>query len=186
MVKGTQTLRGAFQSVFLDIGQMALKTFLDMGEQWARTQLTQMILGKTSATANIASNAASAGSGAYAATAAIPYVGPALAPAAAATAYSGALAYEAVAERGYDIPAGVNPVTQLHAREMVLPANIADPLRQSLSGGGQNAGDVHLHLHTPDAEGARRFLLNNHAALGEAMRRAARNFTPASGLGGAR
>lgn len=30
---------------------------------------------------------------------------------------------------GYDIPAGVNPLVQAHAKEMILPANIADTIR---------------------------------------------------------
>jgi hypothetical protein len=56
---------------------------------------------------------------------------------------------------GFDIPAGVNPLTQLHAREMVLPARLANPMREMLakySGGGGGAwsgtvtfGDTHIH-----------------------------------------
>jgi len=45
----------------------------------------------------------------------------------------------ASAAGGYDIPAGTNPVTQLHEREMVLPADIANRFRgsnsESASGG---------------------------------------------------
>jgi tape measure domain-containing protein len=36
---------------------------------------------------------------------------------------------EASAEGGYDIPAGVNPVVQTHQREMILPAEHADTIR---------------------------------------------------------
>jgi hypothetical protein len=56
--------------------------------------------------------------------ASIPYVGPALGAAAAGQAEAACQAYS-VAEQGYDVPMGVNPITQLHAREMVLPANLA-------------------------------------------------------------
>ncbi len=38
---------------------------------------------------------------------------------------------------GWDIPAGVNPITQLHQREMVLTADIADRVRAMASGGSQ-------------------------------------------------
>ena len=43
---------------------------------------------------------------------------------------------------GYDIPAGVNPLTQLHQKEMVLPAEHAETIR-SLSGSGMrgNGGE---------------------------------------------
>lgn len=43
---------------------------------------------------------------------------------------------EASAENGYDIPAGANPVTQLHEREMVLPRAQADVIRGLAAGGG--------------------------------------------------
>lgn len=36
---------------------------------------------------------------------------------------------------GYDIPAGTNPVTQLHEKEMVLPAKYADSIRNMTEGG---------------------------------------------------
>lgn len=43
------------------------------------------------------------------------------------------------AAAGYDIPAGVNPLTQLHQKEMVLPAEHAETIR-SLSGSGLRGG----------------------------------------------
>jgi hypothetical protein len=57
---------------------------------------------------------------------------------------------------GFDIPAGVNPLTQLHAQEMVLPARLANPMRDMLAsfevGGAPAAsghtfsfGDTHIH-----------------------------------------
>jgi hypothetical protein len=65
----------------------------------------------------------------------------------------------ASASGGFDIPAGVNPLTQLHEKEMVLPAHIAEPLRQNLAGGGGMGGDqVHVHVHTFDAHTFREYL----------------------------
>lgn len=43
---------------------------------------------------------------------------------------------EASAEGGYDIPAGKNPMTQLHEREMVLPRAQADVIRGLATNGG--------------------------------------------------
>jgi hypothetical protein len=34
---------------------------------------------------------------------------------------------------GYDIPSGLNPVVQAHAEEMILPASIANPLREMVN-----------------------------------------------------
>lgn len=84
-------------------------------------------------------NGIQAGTGALAAMSAIPIVGPALGIAAMAAmiaAATGALGGLKSAAGGYDIPAGINPLTQLHAEEMVLPASIANPLRQLVEGGG--------------------------------------------------
>lgn len=49
----------------------------------------------------------------------------------------------ASAEGGYDIPAGTNPVTQLHEKEMVLPKAQADVIRGLASRGGGFGGDIH-------------------------------------------
>lgn len=87
--------------------------------------------------------AATAAAGAYAALAAIPLIGPILAPVAAGVALAGVLALGgkiASAEGGYDIPSNVNPLTQLHKREMVLPAPLADAVRGMASGRGPAAG----------------------------------------------
>jgi hypothetical protein len=102
-------------------------------ENWIQQQLTALILGRAHSMAagasEIGTNAAVAASGAYAATAAIPYVGPELAPAAAATAYAGAISWiGAVSAEGgdYNVREGLY---HLHENEMVLPAWAASPLR---------------------------------------------------------
>lgn len=46
----------------------------------------------------------------------------------------------ASAEGGYDIPAGTNPVTQLHEKEMVLPKAQADVIRGLAANGGKGSG----------------------------------------------
>jgi len=56
-------------------------------------------------------------------------------------AFAHALSFQSLitasAANGYDIPAGVNPVTQLHEQEMVLPKNLSNKIRNmSDSGGG--------------------------------------------------
>ena len=86
--------------------------------------------------------AAVASAGAFAATAPIPYVGPELAPAAAASAYTTVSAMTSLlsAEGGADIPAGINPLLQAHAKEMVLPAPIADTVRGAMSAYGSSGG----------------------------------------------
>lgn len=79
---------------------------------------------------------------------------------------------------GWDIPAGLNPLTQLHEREMVLPASIAEPLRSAVAGGGLG-GDTHIHIHAIDARGASDWINRNGDKFAAAVRRQARLFNPA-------
>jgi len=86
----------------------------------------------------IGAKAANAAAGAYAAIAAIPVVGPFLAPAMAAAAFAGVIALgKSVfsAEGGWDKVPYDGAMTELHKNEMVLPAKFANPLRKSLAGG---------------------------------------------------
>lgn len=86
--------------------------------------------------AEINSDAMKAAAGAYASVSEIPVVGPFLAPAAGAAAYAAVMGYEVLsAEGGMTIPANVNPLTQLHEKEMVLPAYIAQPLMDLVMNG---------------------------------------------------
>lgn len=127
------------------------------------------------ATMKATTNAAvKAASGAYAAMAGIPIIGPELGAAAAGATFIAVEAMGAMASAsgGYDIPSGVNPVTQLHAQEMVLPATLANPLRSMLAangnshGGSTSTGDgasgggdnYHITVHAFDAPGVERMM----------------------------
>ena len=147
------------------------------------SQDTAITAGKTAEAAagstTVFGDANKAASGAYSAVAGIPIVGPILAPAAAVAAFTAVMAYDVFsAEGGFDIPAGLNPVTQLHEREMVLPASIAEPLRSGLAGGGNRAGGD-IHIHAVDAASFQRLLSNNKGAVAKALRGAHRAFDPA-------
>jgi hypothetical protein len=107
----------------------------------------------------IVHQAAVAAAGAYAAIARIPYVGPVLAPAAAAAALYGVYALgKSVlsAEGGLGEVSEDGTLISAHAREMVLPASLAVPLRQMLLSGGAannnappaaNDGGTAFHYH---------------------------------------
>lgn len=89
-----------------------------------------------------------------------------------------AFAPAASAAGGYDIPAGMNPITQLHAREMVLPAKQADVIRGLADGEGlvQRDPEIHVHITAHDTQGVRDLFMNNQPALVEAIKKAHRNF----------
>jgi len=58
----------------------------------------------------------------------------------------------ASAEGGYDIPAGVNPVTQLHEKEMVLPRAQADVIRRLATNGGARSGGGIIVNYSPNIQ----------------------------------
>jgi len=134
----------------------------------------------------IMNNAWSAMAGAFQAMVSIPIIGPVLAVGAGAAAFAAvsALAHNVrSAETGYDIPAGINPLVQAHAKEMVLPAEQAEVIRalakQNAEGGGVGGGSgIHLHVHALDHSDVKRYLTKNATALAPALARLQRNFTP--------
>jgi len=101
---------------------------------------------------------------AYKAMAGIPFIGPALGAAAAASAVAFGLAqvssinsqqFTPSAEGGFDIPAGVNPVTQLHEKEMVLPKAQAEVIRNLASGKGGAGDRVVVHNYSGETATAK-------------------------------
>ena len=106
----------------------------------------------TETKAVVGSNAVQAASGTAASQASIPYVGPILAVAAMAAMMAAVMGLMGgggssttttttripSAAGGWDIPAGINPLTQLHENEMVLPAEHAQTIREMA---GQSGGD---------------------------------------------
>ncbi|ENV56470.1 hypothetical protein F951_02168 [Acinetobacter soli CIP 110264] len=92
----------------------------------------------------------------------------------------------ASARGGYDIPAGVNPMTQLHEEEMVLPKQHANTIRalgKSMANGGfadpaaASGGDsYHFNLGFLDTKGADRWLKRNGKAVANSLKGYSRNF----------
>lgn len=125
--------------------------------------------------AQIASYAATGAAAAYASTAAIPIVGPGLAPEVAAATYAAIMAFApaATAERGWGkVPK--TTVTELHKDEMVLPASLASPMRSMLTASPpmQNTANdnsstnnqnlnVTFQIHAIDTQSGAAFLKSN-------------------------
>lgn len=171
MIQGTMTLQKGLQGVWNSVLQAFSQFIAKKVVMWATGETAQTgatLLGNTTRVASdwwaaaqsvmasawstikiIAIKAWEVVASVYAAIAAIPYVGPFLAPAmavAAGAAVIGFAGHIASAEGGYDIPRGVNPITQLHEREMVLPAAQADAVRDMASGGGGGGGSLNVTL----------------------------------------
>lgn len=166
MINRTQTLRQAMASIWKSISQTIIaeiaKIIARRIAMWATEKALTM--------AGIGADAAKAGTGAASAVANIPYVGPILAIAALASVFGSVSAMSsrvpsASAAGGFDIPATMNPVTQLHAREMVLPAKYADVIRAQAEQGGGGGGDTHhWQINAVDARGFEDMLMKRGGA----------------------
>ncbi|UNH28205.1 tape measure protein [Moellerella wisconsensis] len=93
MINGTKSVGDAFRDMATGMGQAVIQQLTQMAAQWLVYQAVQLLVSKTtqsSETTAIGANAQAAsqmaGLNAYASTAAIPLIGPALAPTAMATA----------------------------------------------------------------------------------------------------
>ncbi len=128
--------------------------------------------------------------GAFKAMVSIPYIGPILAvgAGAAALALVGGIAGKVKSARGgYDIPAGVNPVTQLHEEEMVLPKQHANTIRalgKSMANGGVGSdaaasgdgGVTQINIQAWDSKDVKRFLKKHGSELAGSLKGYNRNF----------
>jgi hypothetical protein len=198
-IVGTKSLSTALSGIYTSIQGAFEKMIGDMISKWITGQLTMLFVkestnasiesadalaataaainAKVQASMQIPAIAGVAAGEAAASQAGIPVVGPALAAAAYAETMAMVMSGLALASAssGYDIPAGVNPLTQLHQNEMVLPAHLADSVRSMSGNGGRSNGDVHLHVSAVDAHSVRRLFENNGSALADALKHQARN-----------
>lgn len=125
--------------------QLALKMGFIAQEQTAQAAGSSAAVAMKVAetTAVTSGNAVQAATGAAASQAPIPIVGPAMALAAMAAIFAAVSTMGGKmksARNGFDIPAGLNPVTQLHEEEMVLPKEQANVIRDLAAGGGGGGG----------------------------------------------
>ena len=138
----------SLKAVAVSIGENFIAAFIKIGIQKLLVDKVGAGAFATTIAAQSQAMVAMAGLNAFAATAAIPFVGPELASEAAIAASGAAEVYATLATAaagfsvlsaagGMDIPAGVNPLTQLHEREMVLPAQHADTIRRLGAAGGE-------------------------------------------------
>jgi hypothetical protein len=134
------------------------------------TGLAQMAM---SALKAISGSAAEAAANTYASVSSIPYVGWILAPAAAAAAFAAVLAF------GGKVPA--DTLAMVHKQESILPAGIAQPMRNFFAGNGPaagagQAGDSYaITIQAIDTQSGAQFLMNNAGAIAQGLARELRN-----------
>ena len=152
MINRTMSLKQAMASIWAGIRGAIVKEIATI----IARKVAAWAVERGLALMGIGAKAAEAGAGAASSVASIPYVGPILAIAALASvmaAVMGAKSSVPSARGGFDIPAGINPMTQLHEREMVLPAKQADVIRDMADRGAGTGGGLKVTLKAAPLKG---------------------------------
>lgn len=203
MINGTQTWQQTIGGIFENLVFSVIdKQIENMVDSWIAGQVKQTLAQQAGDAARLSSSAAAATAGAaaqsvaattqiqsaaaqgaastYASIAAIPIVGPVLAPAAAAVAYGAITAFggdlPSFAVGSYNVPS--DTLANVHAGEMIVPKNFANQIRQNgFGGGGGDGGGGDIHIHAVDAQGIQRLLMNNGGAVAKTLHKQKRNFS---------
>lgn len=189
VAQGLLTGQMTAMQALAQIGQAALGSLINFAMEWLSRWVMAQILGAAtdsaiSTTQNIGKvmqHAAVAGAAAYASTAAIPIVGPFLAPGVAKQAYATTAAFAGMvipfAERGFDVDS--EGLAYLHKKEMVLPQQYADMVRQMAGGAGAQAGPL-IGAISFGYKGrwSRREMLESADMIAEAVATRVRGFDP--------
>ncbi|MDQ9009041.1 phage tail protein [Acinetobacter gerneri] len=179
-----------------EVAGQAAQTGVTIAGEATRTSVTaagglaRLGLKAAEAIKGIMMSAWEAMAGAFKAMVAIPYVGPILAVGAGAAAFglvAGLAGKIKSARGGYDIPAGVNPMTQLHEEEMVLPKQHANTIRAlgknltsdgGIGGGGGSSAQTfnNFTIQAWDSKDVRRFMEKHGRELAGGLKGYNRNF----------
>lgn len=129
-------------------------------------------------------NATSAAGGAYKAMAGVPYIGPALGAAAAAAAFAGVMAFGLPSAAGGWGEVPNDGLAMIHKKEMVLPANLADKVRNMsdtpLTSAPNNT--YHFNISAIDGHSVKDMFMKNGGSIMKAINAQSRNLNPHSPL----
>jgi TP901 family phage tail tape measure protein len=178
MLRGTMSFAQAMGNLFMGVFDAIISKLAQFAADWISKLILTKVVNQASALSEISANAGVAATAAMASVAAIPVYGWALAPEVGASTFAEAMTFAGAASafHGFDIPPNLNPITQLHGGEMVLPRKYADMFREmeSSPGGRRGGGDTHVHLHTLDTSTVDQALRNRTGTLAKALRDHAR------------
>jgi hypothetical protein len=177
MLTDWKNIGKALRAVFKDIGLGIIEeTITKPLKAKLAAWLTEKIFGKAKTFGRLGELSAEAGAGGVASMAGAPFPLNLSAPAFGASMAALALSFApaASAAGGFDIPSGLNPITQLHQREMVLPEAQADVIRSMAGGGASGGGSVQVTIQAFDSKSLESYLKDNGQALGNAIAQARR------------
>ncbi len=132
MLTGAMSFKQGITGIFKGIADVLIQMAVDIGLEWLKTFIMKKIMAKSTGISEITASAGVAATNAMGSVAAIPVWGWAAAPGVYASTLAlglSSIASVASARNGYDIPSGVNPMTQLHEEEMVIPKELSNRIR---------------------------------------------------------
>jgi ABC-type transporter Mla subunit MlaD len=218
MLNGTETFRQGMLKLGEDIENGLFRTAERIAAKWIATELakstataagvaqrgaaeatgarTSVAVSGTSGLKQVMNDAYQAAAGAYKALSGVPIVGPILGAAAAAAAFTAVAAFAGnltSAAGGWGEVPYDGAMAQLHKSEMVLPASLANPMRQMLSdyaaanfnapaaANTNGGGDTHNHyysINAMDGPSFRGFLRGNADHLSTVLQEMGRRGQP--------
>ncbi len=151
---------------------MTAATVMGSAERWIATEAAEaktIALKILNATKSIIIDAAEGGAAAFKAIVGIPYVGPVLAPAAAAAAVVAIKDFAKFDQGAWNIPHDMPAM--VHAGETILPRPFAEDFRRNGGnlGGGAGGDTYNLHVHAVDGDSVRRLFMDHGEHIAAAM-----------------
>lgn len=187
MVTGTQSFQAQMESIAWNICDTFISAFAKEFAMFVIYETLKLVLGKSiskeMALSKIASSAASAAAEVYDSLAIIPVVGWILAPIGAIAAFAAVMAWGAFVggKEGFDVDK--DQMMFVHAREMVLPAPLAEGIRGMVAaqgGGGFQGGGGNFRVtynnFALDQTGMRRLLIKNTSSIAKVAKRYGRSY----------
>jgi hypothetical protein len=182
LIEGTADMAKIVSGLWKGLAKAVIGELIRIAMQRIALAITESIVGKASALGLANANIAVAATGAAASVAAVPLVGLGAGMAAATTMTTFLEGITASllgsAAGGWDL-GRENPIAQLHAREMVLPAHLAERVRgmtEPGGGGGGGTTQVTVNVHGAiDGQSVYRVLTENSQQVLKAMTEFQRN-----------
>ena len=147
ILSGHASMSDAMKALWVSLAKMVVGKLWEMATAHIAAMAVETAAKQTAATAQVTADAAAAGAETAKQTSTIPFVGPAIAVAAGLAMMAAIIAAMKIksAARGYDIPSTVSShILEVHRDEMVLPAHIANPLREQLRNNGGTGMTVNI------------------------------------------
>lgn len=199
MLSNTMSFTQAIGNIWKGLGQVLDRTIATMLNTWIGAEAKKLaiyIAGKVkalaihtstataaaavtagTATAEVGSQAAVAGAGAAASAAQIPGIGWMIAIPAALAVIAGVMAMKGSISSAAGGWAQVpnDQLAAVHKNEMILPAPLAESVRQMAQNGGGGAGGGDIHIHAMDAGSFLTFAQQNRKAFATVVKDLVRN-----------